>query len=67
MPVPPAPDPNWFVDALTQTSDLVLVIDANADVVWVNDAVTQTLAEPARGPGASVATALRTGTRSHCV
>ena len=52
MPVPPAPDPNWFVDALTQTSDLVLVIDANADVVWVNDAVTQTLGhDPAESIG----------------
>ena len=56
MPVPPAPDPNWFVDALTQTSDLVLVIDANADVVWVNDAVTQTLGhDPAESIGRSIA------------
>ncbi len=43
MAAPPPPDPAWFLGALTQTSDLVLVIDGNADIVWANDAVTAQL------------------------
>lgn len=43
MDVPSPPDPDWFVSALTQTSDLVLVIDGDADVVWANAAVTAQL------------------------
>lgn len=43
MDAPPPPDPAWFLSALTQTSDLVLVIDGNADIVWANDAVSAQL------------------------
>ena len=56
MPASPAPDPPWFVSALAQTSDLVLVIDAEANVVWANEAVSRVLGhDPADSLGSSIA------------
>ncbi len=42
----PSPDASWFVDALGQSSDVVVVIDTAATLLWANASMTRVLGHP---------------------